>query len=307
MIDIRDLPEGAQVNEPGFYRMTAEQYHADPCVVPSLSSSIAKLFIDKTPRHAREAHARFCGASIETNAAMDMGSLVGALVLGCGPRFAVLDFEDFRTKDAKAARDAAQAAGKIAILKKTLTEASAIAASIGERLAEGQCPHCFDPVQPNAHAELVAIWHEGDVWFRAMFDWLDFDRREVFDLKTTASNIAPHAVGRKIADMGYEIQQAFYVRGLERLLPETSGRWKFRFVFAETAAPYEVVIAKNDATAREMGRRKVCYAIQKWADCMRADKWPGYPRAVVTAEHPQFAEASWLKREELESEGINYG
>ena len=35
MINIRNCADG-KVTEPGLYRMTAEQYHADPCPEPSL-------------------------------------------------------------------------------------------------------------------------------------------------------------------------------------------------------------------------------------------------------------------------------
>lgn len=49
MITIRDIPADGIVREPGFYRMTAAQYHADPCIVPSLSSSTIRLMLERTP------------------------------------------------------------------------------------------------------------------------------------------------------------------------------------------------------------------------------------------------------------------
>ena len=42
----------------GIYNILAEQYHADPCVTASLSSSIAKILIEQSPMHAWMAHPR---------------------------------------------------------------------------------------------------------------------------------------------------------------------------------------------------------------------------------------------------------
>ena len=42
-----------------FDTVTHAQYHTDPCAHPSLSCSIAKLLIGRTPAHAHRMHARF--------------------------------------------------------------------------------------------------------------------------------------------------------------------------------------------------------------------------------------------------------
>lgn len=39
------------IDEPGIYDMEPEQYHADPVIQPSLSASIAKRLIDRSPWH----------------------------------------------------------------------------------------------------------------------------------------------------------------------------------------------------------------------------------------------------------------
>ena len=38
--------------EPGIHNLSAEVYHADPCVKPSLSSSIANVLLQQSPLHA---------------------------------------------------------------------------------------------------------------------------------------------------------------------------------------------------------------------------------------------------------------
>jgi hypothetical protein len=46
------------VSTPGYHRINAEKYHADPCVVPSLSSSIAKILLRESARKAWFSHPR---------------------------------------------------------------------------------------------------------------------------------------------------------------------------------------------------------------------------------------------------------
>jgi hypothetical protein len=36
--------------KPGFHELTEAQYHGDPCPVPSLSASIAKVLVGRSPR-----------------------------------------------------------------------------------------------------------------------------------------------------------------------------------------------------------------------------------------------------------------
>ena len=117
MINIRNCADG-RVAEPGLYRMTAEQYHADPCPEPSLSSSTIKTMLERTPRHAFHDHPRLGGMRLESSsAAQTLGSVVHAMVLGAGRQWHVIDADDWRTKAAKAERDAAESVGKVPILR----------------------------------------------------------------------------------------------------------------------------------------------------------------------------------------------
>ena len=78
------------IEAPGIYDGIPENdYHADPVgPAPSLSASIAKLLVLKSPRHAWLAHPRLNKAKAEevekAKRARDVGTATHKLVLGAG-------------------------------------------------------------------------------------------------------------------------------------------------------------------------------------------------------------------------------
>jgi hypothetical protein len=284
--------------------MTGEQYHADPCPTPSLSASIGKKLLRLTPRHAAASHPRLSGVKPnEPTPAMLFGSVVHKLVLGAGSRVKVLDFDDYRTADARKARDAAIAAGRLPILAKDFDRADLVAEAVRERCRK------VNPKIFTGQAELVAIWQENGIWCRAMMDCVDNENDPhwfIDDLKTSGQDISPFGVGKTIASMNYELQAAFYERGVKALAPKASVN--FSFAFCETEAPFEATVVKLDGAAREIGRRQVCAAIEVWRRCQERGEWLGYPAEIVTAELPPWHVAAWETRETMDPmlEGVNY-
>src|SRR5688572_24266058 len=62
--------------------ITPADYHLDPCVTPSLSSSIAHTLVTKSPLHAWTEHPRFGALRSESSKAQDEGSIIHKLLLG---------------------------------------------------------------------------------------------------------------------------------------------------------------------------------------------------------------------------------
>lgn len=297
---IHDYEPGLRIDQPGFYRMSAAAYHADPCATPSLSSSVAKILLRQTPLHAWHAHPRLGPPKepSEPSAAMRLGTAVHKMVLGAGMDLWVIDAEDFRTKAAKDLRTEGLKAGQEPLLLKEYEQAEVIAEQIKLKLASivGASMALSD-----GEAELVAIWQEGDVWCRAMFDrcrvgdmrvWID-------DLKTSVDISGPEDLGRKIWNMDYHLSAAFYKRAIRALLGDAF-KVTFTFIFAETSAPYEVIATQLDGAAEEIGRRQVCAALKVWSVCQQTGVWNGYPKEVVYAELPAWASAGWEAREQTD-------
>lgn len=283
------------MSAPGFYSdMAADVYHADPAPEPSLSSSIAKTLISRSPAHAYAKHPKLGGTyEPDTSRKMDVGSCAHALLLGRGAKIHVIDAKSYQTNAAKAERDDARERGEIPVLLADYELASdMVSAARGALDAAGEIAAFAD-----AQAELVAIAEDRGMWMRAMVDRFDEKNLVIWDYKTTTASAAPEAVGRLIESMGYDVSAAHYQHVFGVIRPEWRGRMTFRWLIQEAEPPYEATICTLDGTGREIGARKAAFARGLWRDCMTSGVWPGYPRGLVTASYPAWAESRWLERE----------
>jgi hypothetical protein len=141
----------------GLVAMPPEQYHADPCAVPSLSSTIAHALVAKSPAHAYLQHPRLGGKGLAPTAAMDEGSLMHELILRdddeLKARLVIVKADDWRTKVAREQRDEARAAGKLAVLSHEYDKARIACAHIFARLIDLG-------VKLNGASEIAAFWQE---------------------------------------------------------------------------------------------------------------------------------------------------
>jgi hypothetical protein len=151
----------------------------------------------------------------------DIGTASHAMLLEGLNVIQVCEFDDWRTKDARAMRDAARHAGKVPLLKKHRDDVVAMVAA-----AEGFIQHSeIAEYWPDGESELTAICEERGVWLRCLLDRITKRRRFIFDYKST-EDASPDTFGRQIVRMGYHIQEAFY-RRVVRNLGEISPRFVF--------------------------------------------------------------------------------
>lgn len=296
-MNITTLQPGETATEPGLYRMTAEQYFADPCPTPSLSSSTIRRMLQWTPAHAAAFHPRIGGQSdgVESTAQMTFGTVVHALVLGVGRAIRVIDARDWRTKAAQAARDEAEALGLTPILAHQYARAEAMASAIKAGTRQTEFAGMLETHQP----ELVAIWFEDGVWCRAMMDMAPVSQDcsgywTIGDLKTTELPLREQDLSRKIASEGGDIQDAFYVRGMEHL---TGGRARFVRLFAESSPPFMVRAALASGEMRTTGEQKVMAGLAIWRRCLQTGHWPGYQESTMRLQAVAWQESAWADRE----------
>lgn len=271
----------------------ADEYHADPAETPSLSSSIANILISQSPAHARAAHPRLNpDVQRDEEAKFDVGTTAHALLLQDDDLIAELPFTDWRTKDAKTARDEARTAGRIPLLSDQAARVRAMVAAARQGITSHAAqPPLFTAGKP----EQTLIWEDDHgVICRARLDWLHDNHQAVDDLKTTGTSADPQKWTRTGYGIGIDVQVAFYLRGLERL---TGIRAAWRYVVVETYPPYAVSVCDLAPSALALGEAKVQRAIDVWAVCIEADSWPGYDRRVASIEVPTWAEMQWLERE----------
>ena len=134
------------------------------------------------------------------------------------------------------------------------------------------------------------------VWLRARFDWIAEGRGLIIDYKTT-ENAAAEPFARRAAQMGYDVQAAFYLRVLEALDPELAGRARFVLVAQEIRAPYALAAYELSEADMSVARRKVETAVAAWWRCLSQDSWPAYPPTIDRITLPHWSQARWLERE----------
>lgn len=290
-----------KIEKPGiFYDVPDADYRADPCPLPSLTQSLCKILLEKSPAHARLEHPRLCPPSASDDepaekydSARAIGDAGHAMMIGRGKDIAEADFPNFMSKDAKAFRDAPEHAGKIVILSKHLRRAAAMVNASRAALELIN----WDSAFTNGAGEVVIAWQEHEFWFRSLIDWKADTIPACYDYKSTGMSIAPHTVGFLIEKAGWHIQAAMHERGLNILEPSDAGRHKFRFLAQENYPPYAALPIELGEHWLTMGRKKVQHAIDVWEQCIEMDRWPAYPLLPVTPEYPSFKEAQWLARE----------
>lgn len=279
--------------------MDPAEYHRDEFFdVPTLSASTATTIVTRSPLHAYLRHPRLGNAPRETTPAQERGTLVHSMVLGVGPRVAVIEANDYRTKAAQEARDAAREAGDIPMLSREWDDVQAMVSAIQANIqALG--------FTLDGESEAVALWEEqsqaGPVKVRGMMDHLFLEQGIVLDLKT-CRNAHPSEIAKHMIRYGYDVQWAAYTSALRHLRPDLAGREQMLFLFVESEAPYCVTPCKPDGSMRELGEARWARAVETWSRCLESGRWPAYSDVVMDIAAPAWA----LQQEEMEGEGFEF-
>jgi hypothetical protein len=269
-------------------------YHADCAPSPSLSRSIIKLLVDKTPAHARMAHPRLNPDYKEEQAEkFDIGSAAHALLLQGLDMSVVVDAEDWRTNKAKQARDEARNDGLYPLLKSQYADVKAMVEAAENALYLNEDYPGIKIL--DGHSEVTYIWQEGETWLRCRTDFRYTKRYNIIiDYKTTGASADPNEYSRLIINNGLDIQDAFYRRGV-RAIDGTEPQ--FVFLVQETSAPYLCSFIALPPQFKAMGEEKVNRGIDLWRHCVKTGEWPGYPKRVCYVEPKPWMLASWQEKQ----------
>lgn len=281
---------------PGVYDMPAAQYHADPCAVPSLSSSIAAILVTRSPRHAWQAHPRLNPQYVaEEDGKFDRGTAAHEMLLGGPNRIVTVEADDWRTKAAREQKIAIRAEGKLPLLARHFEDVQRMVEIA--KFAINSCEDLEGYSLDSGKAEQTLVWQEDGLWFRSRLDWLSNDRRLILDYKSTAASAEPNSWVRTMLGMTGELQPAFYLRGNAA----TGGPEDARFVFVvqENEPPYAVSFVGMPPAFIDLGARKVEHAVDLWHQCMITGQWPAYPPRICWADPPAYAVVQWEEGEEL--------
>lgn len=272
------------IGEPGLYPdISNESYHAGMLADPKpLSSSMAKTLVTKSPAEFRwEQEHR-----VERHA-FDEGQAVHELVLEGGFKtIDVYDFDSWRSKEAREARDASYAAVRHPLLASEVAPLEAMAAAVkASRLAN----HTISNGRPEV--SLLAFDDEFGIHIQARVDWLKLpewggEQPTIVDLKTTIKGANPRSFNREIAERRYHLSMAFYRRVLMLLGYDDP---RLMFVAVGKNEPHMVSVHEMSVSDRIVGDVLVKKAIATYAACLKSGEWPGYDDEIHITDLPIWA------------------
>lgn len=275
----------------GILTISSAEYHADPAPAPSLSATLAKLLLSKSPRHAWHASPRLNPDWQPVNKkAFDIGRAAHRAVLGRGDDYVAIPEEilatngSVSTKEAKAFVAAARDAGQTPLKADEVAQIEVMRDVAHERLVD--CGVVLDP----ARSEIVAVAQVDGVWCRAMLDNVPLTG-PIYDFKT-CEDASPEACLRAVTNYGYDIQAEHY----RAVWTAATGEQRpFVFIFQEKSAPHEVTLIQLSGSFQDIAQRRAARARRLWAECTSSNNWPGYPAGTHEIDAP-----AWLVERELQ-------
>ncbi len=246
------------------------------CPEPSISKGVIDRIVNRSPLHAHHEHPRLGGKKQDGSSRADLGSAAHDYLLGGDQGVEFVDYNDWRTKDAKAQRDAIRANNAIPMLEKDRYRLDEMSAAARERLED------FGP----GDTEHVLLWSEDGTWMRTRPDWISEDRRVVIDYKT-AKNADPISwIKSSLNGTPYDIGASLVLRGLGKVFGKS--RRDFYWLVQEIEPPFACSLVGPGPEMLELAERKIEAGLRVWRECMERKQWPGYDSRIHWAEVPQY-------------------
>ncbi|MBZ6102778.1 PD-(D/E)XK nuclease-like domain-containing protein [Streptomyces olivaceus] len=264
--------------------LSAEEYHADRTSISS--SGLRALLAPGCP--AQFKYDRDHPTPPKKD--FDLGHAAHLYVLGEGPELEVIDFPDWRKKDAQIQRDDAYLAGKVPLLTKDHDMVQAMADAIRQHPIAGPL---FTPGRGVAEQSIYWTDRRTGVRCRCRPDWMptrqENGRLVVVDYKT-AKAVDEAALAKAVYDRGYHAQAAFYLDGVKTAGLHGDQEPAFIFVFQAKTAPYLVHLVELDFPALALGGARNERALRIYAECERTGSWPGFNDRITYLPLPAWAE-----------------
>jgi hypothetical protein len=266
---------------PGLYPdLSMAAYHGDR---GSLSSSGArKLLAPSCPALFRyeQDHPQ------KTKKTFDIGNAAHREVLGDGPELVLVDAELWNTKAIKEEVAAVRAEGAVPLKR---AEYDAVLSMADEIRRHPVASALFNP--EHGRPEQSVFWTDGPsgITRRARFDWLPDPRdgRLIIPDYKTCRSAEPNALEKAMYEFGYHCQDDWY-RDAARAVGLADDP-AMVFVCQEKTAPYIVTVFEPDDEARRIAAARNRRAIEVFAECTAAGRWPGYTDEIAHLPLPTWA------------------
>ena len=261
--------------------MDEAEYHADPCVEPSLSSTMARTILQPGgPARLREVmkHGQ------QRKRVFDFGSAAHERILGRGQPVIAID----GNRNSKVVKEQiAEAEGAGFLVLKT-PDAEQIDAMVEAVLAQPTAAELLTAGSGKPEVSMFDIDDRTGCWLRGRIDFLH-SQQVIVDYKTAGQSVDAERWSRHAWTYGYHTQAAHYLRLAVRLgLCDPDAAWLW--VAQETTPPYLVAVHQASTELLDAGSTLLDRAITLWDRCLTLDDWPGLPTTITPIGLPRWAD-----------------
>lgn len=260
--------------KPGLHRLTMAEYIA----LQAFSAGLAGTLLERSPYHAWHDSPWNPKRHRDDSNEADIGTYAHAMLLeGGAASLVIVDAKDWRTNAAKDQREAARAAGQLAVLQHKVAEVSAMVSAAREYLALSELRGVFESGAP----EQTIQWEEGGVPCKARPDWLTEDGTICVSYKTTDGSAEPDGWIRRQLPQ-YDVGMVLYERGIMAALdiPQT----RVVHLVQEQKPPYACALVGLAPAMQDVAERRLDRALTIWRECVRRNQFPAYPTRICYAE-----------------------
>jgi hypothetical protein len=316
--EIRTLADGERITEPGFYNITLDRHHSQPCNGPSVTSGVLRMMELHTPADV------WAYSLLNPNRyekpdtdALRLGRAMAAYVEGgldevakhylvlpkdkpnrpTKTQIAAFDRNGFWSEAAKEGADfweTVDADGRTPLTDDEIT----MICQMGEALAA-------DPAAAAVMGGIpeVTMAYQDErtgLWVLSRPDTVSFDGLTT-DYKKMSAQGRPFThrlIDNRITQHGYDMQGALACEAMERL----TGEWPAFGVIAQSdKPPYHVIlreIGEEDLRLAQFRNRR---ALTRFSECLESGHWPGPGEDVAQYQRPQWQREQLL--EQMNTEG----
>lgn len=250
----------------------------DYAEIDAVNQSTLKILVDKSPLHYQHAlaHPRKDTPALRFGRAVDVAAFTPR---DYATQFVIAPDVDRRTKDGKAAWAAfLEVAGD----KSILTEAEHKRAwDCGEAV---RAHRATGPLLATGDPQVTLEWVDEatDVRCKAR---LDLVNSAIVDLKTALS-ADRRTFGRAVASYGYHFQASWYRQGWHVV----HGEWlDFVLAVVESGEPHDCAAFRVEGDALQRGNELTRQALDTYARCRDAGRWPGRCEELQSVDFPRYA------------------
>ena len=293
-MDAIKLPPGEKITRAGVYDLSMAEYHGQPTVGASISSSGLRTIWSRSPAHYWvESPLNPKPREQEERPHFSIGRAAHHLLYlgrkGFDAEFAVrpTTWSDWRSNAAKEWKAEQLAAGMTIITDAELENIAGMARSLAAH------PLIKAGILDGA-VERSLIWpdnHTG-AWLKSRPDCIPNTSGDVADLKTCES-VATDSLQRSMGTFHYPMQAALCGLGMKAVLDIQMQ--SFSFVWVEKTEPWCVRVTTMTPDDLVRGRMQVEASTRTFAECVKTGVWPGPGGAQQDAEY--LGLGSWAQKQ----------